>query len=180
MNNISDHSHGTSPYQRPKLRRRATVGDVIDTDGLDTDVISTRTDFTEISLNKTDQSELTVTQNKTDKSESVFTQNITDQSESTFTQNKNDQSEPIPSLNKTEKIEPNFSQKRNDQNEIKVQTIQNGISPKMSQRRTLKAKRKTFTNRPKSADPYVVPDQYVVPDIVVTNSKSEDVINVRL
>ena len=179
MNNVSDHSsHGSSPYQRPKLRRRATIGDVLDTGDFDIDVSSIQTDLTEISLNKTEKSKPNDSPNIDVKKEEGETLKKIDNTKANSTphieSNTADISE-IRDLSKpTEETQPTFAGNKNELIEKKSQALKNGMSPRQSQRHTLKAKRKTFANRPKSAGPYAIPN------IVVTDSKSEEMIIVRL
>ena len=180
MNNVSNHSsHGSvSPYQRPKLRRRATIGDVLDTGDFDIDVSSIRTDLTEISLNKTEKSKQSDSPNIDNKKEEGETLKKIDNTDANSTPhietNRTDISD-IRDLSKTtEETKPIFAGTKNELVEKKSRALQNGMSPRQSQRHTLKAKRKTFANRPKSAGPYAIPN------IVVTDSKSEEMISVRL
>ena len=179
MNNVSDHSsHGSSPYQRPKLRRRATIGDVLDTGDFDIDVSSIQTDLTEISLNKTEKSKQSDSPNIDVKKEEGETLKKIDNTKANSTPhietNTADMSK-IRDLSKTtEETKPTFAGNKNELIEKKSRALQNGMSPRQSQRHTLKAKRKTFANRPKSAGPYAIPN------IVVTDSKSEEMISVRL
>ena len=183
MNNVSDHSsRGSSPYQRPKLRRRATIGDVLDTGDFDIDVSSIQTDLTEISLNKTEKSKQCDSPNidvkKDIKKEEGETLKKIDNTEANSTPhietNNADISELRDFSKTTEETKPTFAGNKNDLIEKKSRALQNGMSPRQSQRHTLKAKRKTFANRPKSAGPYAIPN------IVVTDSKSEEMISVRL
>ena len=179
MNNVSDHSsHGSSPYQRPKLRRRATIGDVLDTGDFDIDVSSIQTDLTEISLNKTEKSKQSESPNidiRKDEGETLKKIDNTEANSTAYIETNRDDISEIRDLSKTtEETKPIFAGTKNELVEKKSRALQNGMSPRQSQRHTLKAKRKTFANRPKSAGPYAIPN------IVVTDSKSEEMLSVRL
>ena len=179
MNNVSDHSsHGSSPYQRPKLRRRATIGDVLDTGDFDIDVSSIQTDLTEISLNKNEKSKQIDSPNidlKKDEGETLKKIDNTDANSTPHIEtNRPDINGVRDSSKTTEETQTTFPGNKNELLEKKSRALQNGMSPRQSQRHTLKAKRKTFANRPKSAGPYAIPN------IVVTDSKSEEMISVRL
>ena len=174
LNNIDDYgsrSAGSSPYPRPKLRRRATFGDRLDKDVSsrfandiklndgDLTELSKSTDFSEISKHA-DFGELS---KNTDFSELSKSADFTEIAHSGFQDTTHSADIHVTEVPNTEFPE-DFPDKMNDQS-LKSLTLQNGISPRESQRRTFKAKRKNFSTREKAAEPYILP----VPSIVVSD-----------
>ena len=179
LNKITDYggrSASSSPYPRLKLRRRATIGDRLDTDDSSVGVgnftelaktdmteLSKSADFTEMSKNadfgelskSADFSELSKSADFTKIAQSGFTAPLT---------------ADITGFPKTEFPE-DFPDK--SESALTSLTLQNGISPRESQRRTLKAKRKTFSTRVKAAEPYILPS------IVITD-KTDIIASERL
>ena len=183
LNNITDYgcrSACSSPYPRPKLRRRATFGDRLDRDV--TNYVENDTKLADGALTELSKSVDFCDMSKgvnfgelsksTDFSELSKSADFTEIAQSGFTESHSIHSVDIhvTEFPKTDFPE-DFPDKLSEPS-TKSLTLQNGIaSPHESQRRTFKAKRKNFSTRAKAAEPYVMPSIVVTDKSVIIASE---------